>query len=163
MQPGYTIRRTIYALDGSQTDPQDIILGRAYIVVLQGAALEIRDQQTLVVDLLPAGMEVIETGEQLQSEDSPYPWLPQLSQVRYQEGRDDRFVAALDLQADEETHRPGIRDDSVGQPELPFTLAYMVHASAAGVFAHPPVHVEDMYQPETRGSGQAGTLIIQAP
>ncbi|HRF64123.1 MAG TPA: hypothetical protein PK708_14745, partial [Candidatus Competibacter sp.] len=62
------------------------------------------------------------------------------------EFRDDRFVAALDIDQD------GKRK---------FTLAYLVRAVTPGVYRQPAVYVEDMYKPWQFGRGAMGTVKVE--
>jgi uncharacterized protein YfaS (alpha-2-macroglobulin family) len=69
-----------------------------------------------------------------------------LTETLHAEFRDDRFVAALDIDQD------GKRK---------FTLAYLVRAVTPGVYRQPAVYVEDMYKPWQLGRGAMGTVKVE--
>ncbi|HEX5756823.1 MAG TPA: alpha-2-macroglobulin family protein, partial [Arenimonas sp.] len=112
------------------------------------AALRVESRETmadaLLVDLLPAGLEI----ENLNLTD-PAQWSDVViegvtlsersdaAQIQHEEYRDDRYVAALKLQA--------------GQPAQ---LFYLVRAVTPGTYVAPPPQVEDMYRPMLRGVGE---------
>ena len=102
--------------------------------------------QTLVVDLLPAGLEIETATVSKGRSTTDYSWLPELTDATYTEQRDDRFMAALDL-------KNGAKD---------FTLAYVVRAVTPGEFKYPALVVEDMYEPETTGRTAIGKLTVGA-
>jgi hypothetical protein len=107
MQAGYTINKTIYRLDGTLADLSSIRQGDRVVVVLSGQPEGARNFPTVIVDLLPAGLE-IETllnpsdGFQGQSYDGttrngPFSWIGSITYTQVQESRDDRFVASANL------------------------------------------------------------------
>ena len=141
---GYTVSRTVYKPDGSPADMAKIRQTDLYVVVITGKRSSASQAaRTLVVDLLPAGFEIVTATLGGQSGAS-YPWLKKLTDTAYDEERDDRYIAALDLGA--------------GKDE--FTLAYVVRAVTPGTFAYPALSVEDMYDPETAGRTAIGTLTV---
>lgn len=99
----------------------------------------------LLTELLPAGLEienfnlsdakqwadVVVDGITLSERD-------RAAEIRYEEYRDDRYVAALKLDRRDTDH-----------------VFYMVRAVTPGVYAVPPSLVEDMYRPNLRGIGRA--------
>ena len=109
----------------------------------------------LLTDLLPAGLEVenfnlgdgkqwagvVIDGIEISDRD-------EAAQVRHEEFRDDRYVAALKL--------------DVGDTARVF---YLVRAVTPGTYTVPPSLVEDMYRPELRGVGKAvpATLTVRQP
>jgi len=109
----------------------------------------------LVTDLLPAGLEIenFDLGDEKQ-------WAQVVIQgiavrdrgsaatLRHEEFRDDRYVAALDL-----------------QPGATARLFYLVRAVTPGTYTVPPPMVEDMYRPELRGVGRAvpATVTVVQP
>ena len=141
---GYAVSRTVYNTDGTPAD-----LGKArqtdlFVVVLKGTRKNAgQPARALVVDLLPAGFEIVNAS----GIDGYYDWLKDLTGADNTEARDDRYVAALDLQS-------GTGD---------FKLAYTVRAVTPGEFKYPALEVEDMYDPETYGRTAIGKLVVQAP
>lgn len=109
----------------------------------------------LLTDLLPAGLEienfnlgdgkqwagvVIDGIELSDREDA--------AEVRHEEFRDDRYVAALKLDTGNTAR-----------------LFYLVRAVTPGTYTVPPSLVEDMYRPDLRGVGKAvpATLTVTQP
>jgi uncharacterized protein YfaS (alpha-2-macroglobulin family) len=98
----------------------------------------------LLVDLLPGGLEI----ENFNLTDAKQ-WADvvvdgititdraQAAEVRHEEFRDDRYVAALNLGKGQTAH-----------------VFYLVRAVTPGTFQVPPPLVEDMYMPQVRGIGK---------
>jgi len=148
------VRRTWYTTDGKPWDGGTLEEGDTLIVQLNvRAAIDIPD--ALVTDLLPAGLEienfnlgdakqwadVVIDGVQLARRDHD-------ADLRHEEFRDDRYVAALKLR-DRNTTR----------------LFYLVRAVSPGTYTVPPPLVEDMYRPDVRGTGFASpeTITVTQP
>lgn len=146
------IKREWYSLKGKKLKPEEVKAGDLLLVHLTvNSAIAIHD--ALVVDMLPAGLEIENTNLvanedlqalQLEGMEKPVTELLDSSTLRTQEFRDDRYVAALPLEAKTRHH-----------------LFYMARVVSAGAFVIPPPHAEDMYRPELNGTGVAeGTLTI---
>jgi uncharacterized protein YfaS (alpha-2-macroglobulin family) len=144
-QEGFNISRRYYTRNGEEVNPTDIRQNDLLVAVITGEALTGQNHQALIVDLLPAGLEVenakIGNGESTNSMD----WLPQLSSTSHTDLLDDRYIAALDLQSDQRQ----------------FALAYMVRAVTPGDYALPAVFVEDMYKPWYHARGTLDNLRVQ--
>ncbi|MDD5391972.1 MAG: alpha-2-macroglobulin [Thiothrix sp.] len=147
------VTREWYSMKGKRVQPQDIKAGDLLLVhLLVSSKTAIND--ALVVDLVPAGFELENTNLsdneslqalQLEGMDKPVTELLDSSTLRTQEFRDDRYIAALPLEAKTRHH-----------------LFYMVRVVSAGSFTVPAPTVEDMYRPELNGVGVAGgTLLIK--
>ena len=134
------IRRQWYALDGSAWEGGDLKEGEGLIVGISIEAKEaIRD--ALLIDLLPGGLEI----ENFNLTDAKQ-WAAVVvdgvqiaerayaADVKHEEFRDDRYVAALNLMQ--------------GQKAQVF---YLVRAVSPGNYVVPPTTVEDMYRPQIRG------------
>lgn len=145
LQAGFTISRSLYDLSGKPMDPQSLTQGDMLVVVLDGRAeTEGLTHQALVIDPLPAGLEV-ENAELAHARGTAgLDWLNTLSDSLYAEALDDRYVAALDL---------------VGEGRT-FRLAYLARAVTPGRYRMPPPEVEDMYKPRYRGRGEARWLVV---
>jgi uncharacterized protein YfaS (alpha-2-macroglobulin family) len=102
----------------------------------------------MVVDLLPAGFEL--ENERLEGgrEREELRWLPKLTPTRHEELRDDRYVAAFQLNR---------------TSDQTFKFAYMVRAVSPGTFKLPAVYVEDMYQPTYFARTDMGAVNILPP
>ena len=86
----------------------------------------------MVIDLLPAGLEIENTRLVAGGSLKDFGWLGDLTPTETAEFRDDRFVAAVDLNAERSR----------------FRVAYLVRAVTPGTFIQPATLVEDMYRPE---------------
>ncbi len=142
-EKGFEIARAFYTLKGERADPQKLRQGEVLVAVLRLSAKSARPHQALIVDLLPAGFE-IENPRLDRRDPEQMKWLPKLAQPRAVEPRDDRFVAAVDL---DETTRDA-------------TLAYIVRAVTPGTFRQPAAFVEDMYAPSFYGRDAIGAITI---
>ncbi|MCF7220226.1 alpha-2-macroglobulin family protein [Lysobacter sp. TLK-CK17T] len=104
----------------------------------------------LLTDLLPAGLEIenFNLGDAKQWADVVVDGITlsereDAAEIRYEEYRDDRYVAALKLDR--------------GDTDRVF---YMVRAVTPGTYAVPPSLVEDMYRPDLRGIGRAAPATV---
>lgn len=143
---GFTISRRYYTRTGKDVDPAQIRQNDLLVAVITGEAQGREKQQALVVDLLPAGLEIENARLAHNTSTTEIAWLPELTETLHAEFRDDRFVAALDIDQD------GKRK---------FTLAYLVRAVTPGVYRQPAVYVEDMYKPWQLGRGAMGTVKVE--
>ncbi len=145
LQAGFRIRRTLHHLNGAAVDPQGLRQGDLLVVLLEGEAQSKGlNHQALIVDPLPAGLEVENARLAHARTTEGLEWLGQLSNTLYSEALDDRFVAALDL----------------GSDQRKFRLAYLARAVTPGRYRAPPTEVEDMYKPRYRGRGESGWLSV---
>lgn len=138
------IQRRLYTLDGKPWEPQALKEGDSLIVGLKLDAREAMPD-ALLTDLLPGGLEI----ENFNLTDAKQ-WADvvvdgititdraQAAEVRHEEFRDDRYVAALKLDKGQTAH-----------------VFYLVRAVSPGTFQMPPPLVEDMYKPEVRGIGKS--------
>lgn len=137
------IKRSYYDMKGNRISIDRLRSGEMVVV-----KLEVNANQTvpdaLVVDLLPAGLELenqnLANSSANLSESAPN--LQEMiddmqqSQIRHMEYRDDRFVAAVEV-----------------QQYRPTTLVYLARAVTPGVYNKPVPQVESMYVPEWRATG----------
>ena len=103
------------------------------------------DPFALLTDLLPAGLEIenFNLGDAKQwagvvVDDVAVHEMVSQAQVRHQEFRDDRYVAAVKLTSGDRAQ-----------------LYYLVRAVTPGTYTAPPPLVEDMYRPMLRGVGRS--------
>lgn len=139
---GLSITRTWYTTDGHAVVPHEVRVGELYIAHLEVTAEE-RTPDALVVDLLPAGFELenqnLDTAiklDEFRIDDKTFEELSRHTQLKHREYRDDRFVAALDLNGYRSAH-----------------VFYLVRAVTPGTYKVPSPLVEDMYRAERRGVG----------
>ena len=117
-------------------------------------AADQRSPEALVVDLLPAGLELENQNlehsiamDSLRIDDTPIAELVAARQLRHEEYRDDRYVAALDLGRGGWVH-----------------LFYLARAVTPGVYQTPAPLVEDMYRVTLRAVGESpGDIEVFAP
>lgn len=148
------VTRRYFTTDGKAWTGGTLEEGDALIVQVSVQASRAMPD-ALLTDLLPAGLEIenfnlgdgkqwagvvidgIEIGDRDEAAD-----------VRHEEFRDDRYVAALKLE--------------VGDTARVF---YLVRAVTPGTYTVPPSLVEDMYRPELRGVGKAtpASLTVTQP
>ncbi|QQS54499.1 MAG: alpha-2-macroglobulin family protein [Candidatus Competibacteraceae bacterium] len=145
-QEGFSISRRYYTRTGKAVDPTQIHQNDLLVAVISGEAAGREQQQALVVDLLPAGLEIENARLAHNASTAELAWLPELTETLHTEIRDDRFVAALDLDAGDKRQ---------------FTLAYLARAVTPGVYRQPAVYVEDMYKPWQFGRGVMGTVKVE--
>ena len=138
---GMSLLRIYYTLDGKPVDPAKVEQNTRLVVVLT-ASRDGNDQSGnfLLVDRLPAGLEIenptlVETGST-----ASLSWLSDLTGANYTEFRDDRFVAAFTDQNAK--------------------LAYIVRAVAPGQYSLPGATVEDMYRPERNATLATTTMSV---
>jgi uncharacterized protein YfaS (alpha-2-macroglobulin family) len=167
---GFTIQRSYYSLDGKKVDLESSSggVGRLkqndrLVVVLKINATE-TGGRILLVDRLPAGLEVenprlVDSGD-VRSLD----WLKTSLAPQHTEFRDDRFVAAFDFFGGATDHRHGWRggEGDNRDPAASATVAYIVRAVTPGAYVHPAATVEDMYRPERFARTAAGRLEVTA-
>ena len=151
MQAGYTISKTVYRMDGTSADLANLRQGDRVVVVISGQPEGARTYPTVLVDLLPAGLE-IETllgpedgvGEPRWDgtrRDGAFAWVGQITPTQVAESRDDRFVASANLR---------------GQ----YRYAYIARAVTPGRYTLPAAQVEDMYRPGVMARSATSTLRI---
>lgn len=141
---GYYVTRTIHSLDGEVVDPADIQQNERYLIVLEVREKLPRSARLLVVDPLPAGLE-IENPKLTESSTEGLDFFTDRTPAEHTEARDDRFVAAFERSY---TNKKSVR------------VGYLVRAVTPGRYVHPAATAEDMYRPEMFGRTAFGTLVI---
>ncbi len=143
---GLSIRRHWLTLTGKEISANDINnvnVGDLFLVHLQVNA-EQRTPDALVTDLLPAGFELENQNlehsiklDEIKVAGKTLEHWQNSRQVKHQEYRDDRYVAAVELSKHNTTH-----------------LFYLIRAVTPGEYTVPAPLVEDMYRAELRGIGE---------
>ena len=144
-QQGYQVERSFYRLDGKAADPATIRQNDRLVVVLKVTELEAAYARLLLVDKLPAGLEIDNPSLFDGGSIEGLSWLNRDIEPANMEYRDDRFVAAF---------------DRAGKDKAIFTLAYIVRAVTPGRYVHPPATIEDMYRPQRFGRTAFGTVEV---
>lgn len=139
------VKRTYLDLQGKPISLDRLRTGEMVVVKLDVTASQ-NVPDALVVNMLPAGLE-LENQNLANSSANLSDTAPNLqeviddmkqAQVRHMEYRDDRFVAAVEV-----------------QQYRPTTLVYLARAVTPGMYSIPVPKVESMYVPEWRAVGTA--------
>jgi alpha-2-macroglobulin len=147
-QSGFEIKRVYYTLTGEPVDLKSVRQNDVLVVVISGTVKAEDYRRALVVDLLPAGFEIENERLTDTRRTGDLSWLPTLTPLTYSEFLDDRYIGALDVDANSESGS--------------FNAAYMVRAVTPGSYTVPAVQIEDMYAPDVRGRGGRDHLTIAA-
>ncbi|HEX3497150.1 MAG TPA: alpha-2-macroglobulin family protein, partial [Methylocella sp.] len=145
---GYRIERAYYTLDGKAVEPTAIKQNDRFVVSLTITENEAAFARLLLVDRLPAGLEIDNPDLFEGGSTEALSFLKKTVEPAHTEYRDDRFVAAF------------ARD---GRDKANFTVAYIVRAVTPGHYVSPPATIEDMYRPERFGRTAYGAIDIAAP
>jgi uncharacterized protein YfaS (alpha-2-macroglobulin family) len=163
---GFTIERAYYTLDGKPVDLKSATGGTSQIkqnerfVVVVKVSSPDTGGRILLVDRLPAGLE-IENPRIVDSGDiKSLSWLKTTVQPDHTDFRDARFVAAFDFFGSNSGRRRNSEES--GDPSSAATVAYVVRAVTPGSFVHPAATVEDMYRPDRFARTASGRLEITA-
>ncbi|MDO9321867.1 MAG: alpha-2-macroglobulin family protein, partial [Pseudomonas sp.] len=139
------ISREYLGMDGKPLDVMGLVSGDLVLVHLAVQAKQ-RVPDALVIDLLPAGLELENQNlgdsaaslEDASSEVKEWQKAMQNSAPKHQEFRADRYVAAVDVPGEGTTH-----------------LLYLARAVTPGSYRVPPPQVESMYRPNWQAVGAA--------
>ena len=140
---------------GTNGEPLDLNALKSGDLVLVHVAVTAKQPvpDALVVDLLPAGLELENQNlgqsaaslENASSEVKQWREAMQNANVEHQEYRDDRYVAALKLEGSGTAH-----------------LLYLARAVTPGTYRIPPPQVESMYRPNWQAVGETpGEMVIK--
>ncbi|MCF7837152.1 MAG: hypothetical protein K9N49_00825 [Candidatus Marinimicrobia bacterium] len=140
---GVAIRREFLDRQGQSLDPETLVQGDMVVVRLTLDSLGRSLDQMVIEDLLPAGWEIenpkLATSQQ-------FNWVPkQLLPTRHQDIRDDRLLVFT------------------GSFHGRYAFYYAVRAVTPGTYAHPPVTVSDMYDPDIRSVHGGGIVEVTTP
>ncbi|MEL1266195.1 alpha-2-macroglobulin [Pseudoxanthomonas putridarboris] len=148
------IERRYYTTDGKEWSGGSLKEGEALIVRV-GITANVAMPDALFTDLLPAGLEIenFNLGDAKQWAEVVVDGISvsdrsSAADVKHEEFRDDRYVAALKL--------------GRGSTAKVF---YLVRAVTPGTYTVPPPLVEDMYRPDIRGVGRStpATITVVQP
>jgi alpha-2-macroglobulin len=151
MQAGFTIDKRVYRMDGAIADLNGVRQGDRVIVLLAGQPDGARTYPTVLVDLLPAGLEIEavlgpQDGADAMQWDGvrrngAFAWIGEITGAHVAEARDDRFVASANLHG-------------------AFRFAYIARAVTPGRYTLPAAQVEDMYRPGVMARTATGAIRI---
>jgi uncharacterized protein YfaS (alpha-2-macroglobulin family) len=142
-QQHFKISRSYFNTQGEQIVPEQIAVGELIIVELSLQSKK-RIQDTLVVDLIPAGFELenqnlvhsLKLDHYTIGSEAIIDRISSAS-IKFQQWREDRYMAAIDLLG-YGTQR----------------LYYLLRAVTPGEYQVPPSYAEDMYRPYIRAIGE---------
>jgi len=150
MQAGYAIDKRVFRMDGSIADLDNVRQGDRVVIVLSGQPEGARNYPTVLVDLLPAGLEIETvlspadvggTNYDGTTRSGPFYWVGALTYAQVAEARDDRFVASANITQS-------------------FRFAYIARAVSPGRYTLPAAQVEDMYRPGVMARTSTGSIRI---
>ncbi len=144
---GYAVERTFYRLDGTPIDLKSLAQNERVVVALKVTESQARRARLLIVDRLPAGLEIDNPALVDGGSVEGFAWLSKDVEPTHTEYRDDRFVAAFDREP--------------GQSAF-IAIAYVARAVAPGHYVYPPATAEDMYAPERYGRTAFSELEVTA-
>jgi alpha-2-macroglobulin len=148
-----TITRTYYDLKGNVTSIDSLQSGDLVLVLLDVKAKR-RIADALIVDMLPAGLEL--ENQNLEGSSVNIMAIPGIANllkdensydIKYQEYRDDRYVAAVDIK------------QSINNDDYSKKIFYLVRAVTPGKYLVPAPTVTSMYNPSWFAIGKTSNLM----
>ncbi|MCO5089675.1 alpha-2-macroglobulin [Bosea sp. (in: a-proteobacteria)] len=149
LNQGFGLERVIYTMTGERADPARLRQNERYVVALTVTEPASRYGRLLLVDPVPAGLEIENANLTEGASTAGLDWLNQEVSPVHTESRDDRFVAAFE--------RSGAKSD-----KLSYTVAYIARAVSPGRYVSPAAVIEDMYRPDRFGRTGFGTVEISS-
>jgi uncharacterized protein YfaS (alpha-2-macroglobulin family) len=145
-----SIRREYLTLSGAPLNVSALKTGQLVLVHLEVAARQ-RVPDALVVDLLPAGLELenqnlAQSAASLENASEAVKTIRESMEnagIKHQEYRGDRYVAALDIGGGNSVH-----------------LLYLARAVTPGTYHVPPPQVESMYRPNWQALGDTPQQMV---
>lgn len=147
LNQGFGLERVIYTMKGERADPARLRQNERYVIALSVTEPVARYGRLLLVDPVPAGLEIENANLTEGASVAGLGWLKQEVFPVHTEARDDRYVAAFD------------RTGGANQ-KLAFTVAYIARAVSPGRYVAPAAVIEDMYRPDRFGRTAFGTVDI---
>jgi uncharacterized protein YfaS (alpha-2-macroglobulin family) len=149
LNQGFGLERTLFTMKGERVDPSRLRQNERYVVALKVTEPAARYGRLLLVDPVPAGLEIENAKLTEGASVEGLNWLKQEVSPVHTEARDDRFVAAFE--------RSGGKNDPLG-----YTVAYIARAVSPGRYVAPAAVIEDMYRPDRFGRTGFGTIEIMS-
>ena len=140
---GMAISRAYYTMNGKPVTAETLKQNDRLVVVLELEVTANGVHDPLIVDLLPAGLEVEST------DTSALKFVGTLTPAEFVDARDDRLVAAFEWNRRSQRYGDKIR------------VAYIARAITPGTYISPGAFAEDMYQPRFRAQGPAGHITVE--
>lgn len=149
LNQGFGLERVIYTMKGERVDPSRLRQNERYVVALTVTEGAPRYGRLLLVDPVPAGLEIENANLTEGASVAGLDWLKQEVSPVHTESRDDRYVAAFE--------RSGSKTD-----KLSYTVAYIARAVSPGRYVSPAAVIEDMYRPDRFGRTGFGAVEISS-
>jgi uncharacterized protein YfaS (alpha-2-macroglobulin family) len=143
---GFKIERNYFTLDGKPADPSMAKQNERFAVVLTITEAKPVFGHVMVVDYLPAGLEIDNPNLVSSGDTGKLDWIADGEEPDHTEFRDDRFSASI---------KRASNDKAV------FTVAYIVRAVSPGKYVLPQAYVEDMYNPSRYGRTGTGMIEVR--
>ena len=143
---GFKIERNYFTLAGDPADPSKAKQNDRFAVVLKITEPKPEYGHIMVVDYLPAGLEIDNPHLVSSGDSGTLDWIQDGATPETSEFRDDRFNAAIERQSSDKTV---------------FTVAYVVRAVSPGKYVLPQAYVEDMYNPSRYGRTGTGAIEVK--
>lgn len=148
---GVSVATSFWTLQGAPADLARLTQGARVVVRIAGVSAQGRSTALVLDDPLPAGFEIeaalgpddAKGDGQPGSTNGPYSFLGRLDAPLAQESRDDRYVAALNVDGGKS-----------------FAVAYVARAVTPGAFYLPGAEAHDMYRPAIYARSAGGRLAI---
>ncbi len=155
-----TLEKTITDPDGKPVDLAHLRQNMRLVVHLRGRALDVAYHQTMLVDPLPAGFEIERVvPRSMPNNANGLPWLGEISPTRTAEKRDDRFLAAIDLNSAGFAYEANEGESQ--RHSGAFNVAYTVRVVSPGHFVLPAASIRDMYRADTDARGPVGEITVE--
>jgi uncharacterized protein YfaS (alpha-2-macroglobulin family) len=140
---GLSVTKTLWTMQGGRIDPGSVKQGDRIIIQLSGVSHQGRAMMLVVDDALPAGFEVETVLGNEDAKGGPFKFLGELSSASVQEKRDDRYIAAMNLEGNKA-----------------YSLAYVVRAVTPGDYMLPGAEAKDMYRPQVAARTASSRTVI---
>ncbi len=147
LNQGFGLERVIYTMKGERADPARLRQNERYVVALTVTEPTSRYGRLLLVDPVPAGLEIENAKLTEGATVAGLDWLKQEVYPVHTEARDDRYVAAFERLGG-------------SSQKLVYTVAYIARAVSPGRYVAPAAVIEDMYRPDKFGRTAFGTVDI---
>ncbi|MDR3467036.1 MAG: alpha-2-macroglobulin [Xanthobacteraceae bacterium] len=144
---GFKIERNYFTLDGKPADISHARQNDRFAVVLKITEAQPEFGRIMVVDYLPAGLEIDNPHLVSSGDTGTLDWIEDGEEPEDTQFRDDRFSAAIERASN---------DSPV------FTVAYVVRAVTPGKYVLPQAYIEDMYNPSRYGRTTTGGVEVKA-
>lgn len=146
LNQGFGLERVIYTMKGERADPARLRQNERYVVALTVTENRSQYGRLLLVDPVPAGLEIENASLTEGASVSGLDWLKLDTTPTHTESRDDRYVAAFER--------------AYSSDKLSYTVAYIARAVSPGRYVAPAAVIEDMYRPDRFGRTGFGTVEI---